>query len=336
MTATSCRRRSGKGTKGHGGDTREVGGPKGERMRARGGSRKSELLRGVTSYFGKQLLRVDTGTVPGPVGRPPHTARARGKMALDKLHSAAAATFASCSSHVTRGACVLFREQHLCVWDEPSTTCVDLMRCEDRDASVCETEVTTGETWDHSTNRCFYDTTRKACRWSDECFFQATDDSCSSAGCAWVQSCTPEDFRAQPGPNVCTNVCTVLSASTPPRRVSRTESPVVVEREATTRSPAAPAAGPIVQTTGGAVQGITSGYPHPTVWTRSWACRSPKRPWVICASRRPRPSHGPVLTRPRPTAPLVLRLWAHMRGWRGVVRATPARASGDRGLPRLL
>ena len=61
MTATSCRRRSGKGTKGHGGDTREVGGPKGERMRARGGSRKSELLRGVTSYFGKQLLRVDTG-----------------------------------------------------------------------------------------------------------------------------------------------------------------------------------------------------------------------------------------------------------------------------------
>ena len=60
MTATSCRRRSGKGTKGHGGDTREVGGPKGERMRARGGSRKSELLRGVTSYFGKQLLRVDT------------------------------------------------------------------------------------------------------------------------------------------------------------------------------------------------------------------------------------------------------------------------------------
>ena len=65
---------------------------------------------------------------------------------------------------------------------------------------------------------------------------------------------------------------------------------------------------------------------HPTVWTRSWACRSPKRPWVICASRRPRPSHGPVLTRPRPTAPLVLRLWAHMRGWRGVVRATPARA----------
>ena len=179
-------------------------------------------------------------------------------MALDKLHSAAAATFASCSSHVTRGACVLFREQHLCVWDEPSTTCVDLMRCEDRDASVCETEVTTGETWDHSTNRCFYDTTRKACRWSDECFFQATDDSCSSAGCAWVQSCTPEDFRAQPGPNVCTNVCTVLSASTPPRRVSRTESPVVVEREATTRSPAAPAAGPIVQTTGGAVQGITS------------------------------------------------------------------------------
>ena len=56
MTATSCRRRSGKGTKGHGGDTREVGGPKGERMRARGGSRKSELLRGVTSYFGKQLL----------------------------------------------------------------------------------------------------------------------------------------------------------------------------------------------------------------------------------------------------------------------------------------
>ena len=59
-TASSCRRRNGKGTKGHGGDTREVGGPKGERMRARGGSRKSELLRGVTSYFGKQLLRVDT------------------------------------------------------------------------------------------------------------------------------------------------------------------------------------------------------------------------------------------------------------------------------------
>lgn len=179
-------------------------------------------------------------------------------MGLDKLHTVAATTIASCSSHATRGECVLFREQHLCVWDEPSTTCVDLMRCEDRDASVCETELTTGAVWDHSTNMCFYDTSRKACRWSDECFLRATDDSCSSAGCAWVQSCTPEDFRAQPGPNVCTNVCTVPSASTPPRRVSRTERSAVVESDATTRSLAAPAAGPIIQTTGGVLQGITS------------------------------------------------------------------------------
>ena len=49
MTATSCRRRSGKGTKGHGGDTREVGGPKGERMRARGGVAR-------VSYFVELLV----------------------------------------------------------------------------------------------------------------------------------------------------------------------------------------------------------------------------------------------------------------------------------------
>ena len=88
-----------------------------------------------------------------------------------------------CSAHDERAQCHLFRHQHGCAWDQSRGVCTALTPCEQRGEAACEFELTTGGVaWDSTRNMCFYDTTRHACRHSDECF--GLDAApCKAAGC---------------------------------------------------------------------------------------------------------------------------------------------------------
>lgn len=118
-----------------------------------------------------------------------------------------------CASHETLTECTLFRNQHACVWDVPSSTCVPDEPCEQRDLQRCEFEITTGRgaSWDHTSNRCFFDHWLGACRWSDECLTQATAASCHQRHCVWDLRCAPMDQVFAPGPGQCTHLCVPLS-----------------------------------------------------------------------------------------------------------------------------
>ena len=160
-----------------------------------------------------------------------------------------------CALHKKRGECILFRTQHGCAWDEPSHTCVAAVPCEERASDQCEFELTSGASWDATTNLCFFDKTAQACRHSDECF-GLDGDHCKAAGCAWIKVSTPADNRNPPGPNVPTEVCTVPSPSASPEpRRPLAAATTGAERRTTPLAPKPSVAGPTVETTSGTVQG---------------------------------------------------------------------------------
>jgi para-nitrobenzyl esterase len=169
-----------------------------------------------------------------------------------------AAAAGGCGAHATRGECLLFRHQHLCVWDAPASSCVDSLECDKRTEKGCELELTTGEAWDRTRNLCFYDHAKKSCRFSDECFGLGKEE-CHTAGCVMRRMCTPADMRLQPGPNHCESVCTApTKADASTINNNGTRAAAVTRRQPQRRRQQQSAAGPVVQTTGGAVQGLAA------------------------------------------------------------------------------
>jgi para-nitrobenzyl esterase len=159
-----------------------------------------------------------------------------------------------CRQHFTQSECILFREQHQCVWHATTGSCLADTPCDARSAVRCQTELTTGEKWDVTTNKCFWDSVRGRCRFSDECTALRSLSACTLGGCTWEMLCTPADQSKQPGPNVCSSACQPLANQTnhpvEPRRGVR-------HQHVTARSPEA--TGPVVHTTNGDVQGFSSG-----------------------------------------------------------------------------
>ena len=160
-----------------------------------------------------------------------------------------------CSHHTSRGECLLFRNQHECTWDVPTSVCTPRIACGDRSQDTCETELTTGAKapWDATTNMCFWDAAQKNCRYSDECY-GLTASACEAAACSVEKVCTPADMRELPGPNVCKSICAIpRSSSAPPGNAS-----VLPANPPPPARHTAPAKGPRVETTGGTLRGVSA------------------------------------------------------------------------------
>lgn len=106
-----------------------------------------------------------------------------------------------CARHGSRSLCMAFRLQDLCAWDVESAACTEETPCEKRSVDRCEYELTTGGApWDRTTNKCFVDRKRHACRWTDECLTAAHGrpdpaGSCAAAGCQWTRFCKAPSMR---------------------------------------------------------------------------------------------------------------------------------------------
>ena len=119
------------------------------------------------------------------------------------------ASATTCASHQGRAACMVFRRQDGCAWDEQKGACVPDLPCESRAAARCAYELTTGAPWDRTLNKCFTDGDG-ACRWSDECTRLDGPASCASAQCQWTKLCVPASeriARTEQG-NRCVHKCT--------------------------------------------------------------------------------------------------------------------------------
>ena len=64
------------------------------------------------------------------------------------------AATARCWQHRTISECIVFRNQHNCVWNSLVGRCVADKPCDRRTRRQCETELTTGERWDDTRNKC--------------------------------------------------------------------------------------------------------------------------------------------------------------------------------------
>ena len=118
----------------------------------------------------------------------------------------AAAAASACSAHSDVTHCLAFRRQDNCVWNATASVCVDDTPCDQRSADACEFELTAGEAWDATQNKCFVNGMSQ-CQWSDTCSGAGDAESCLTVGCSWKELCTPKDMRFDPGPGVCRSVC---------------------------------------------------------------------------------------------------------------------------------
>lgn len=170
---------------------------------------------------------------------------------------AVAAARNKCSGHTSRGACLLFRHQHECVWDMPSRTCTNRVACGDRAQAACETELTTGASWDSTTNMCFFDAAQHKCRFADECFGLSVS-ACKAASCSFERMCTPMDMRSAPGPNVCDHVCVAPRASSETARSPAAMNRTLDSARAHAQTTTAAGGGPVVKTTSGTLRGLAA------------------------------------------------------------------------------
>ena len=164
-----------------------------------------------------------------------------------------------CAAHSTRGACLVFRHQHSCAWDAASSKCTPLIPCDQRPAKTCEYELTSGESWDRTTNLCWWDVRQAHCRFSDECF-GLSQSKCAAAGCTEWRKCTP----AVPGPRVCHRACTPAAQVATNSSLSEM---VLHANYAPARSASNAAhpddTAPLVKTTSGSVRGIAASQSTP-------------------------------------------------------------------------
>lgn len=136
------------------------------------------------------------------------------------------------------------------------------MPCDQRQQpQQCETELTSGESWDSSANKCWWDPKLWRCRWTDECIGHKTAGQCGKAQCSWETVCTPPDMRFLPGPNVCIEAC--MPGNRPERAVNASTPTPSVAASATAapappppRPAAAPSTTPTVSVSTGDLQGI--------------------------------------------------------------------------------
>lgn len=155
---------------------------------------------------------------------------------------------AACGEHRSLSACLAFRRQDLCAWDVATQRCVTAKGCEARGSPrECESELTTGATWDDTQNQCFWDLRMKQCRWSDECYAPGKEE-CLRAQCSWRKVCTPQDMVSRPGPNVCFETCRIPTAdvSLMPHDTQRAERAMAPKRLGSSK---------VVHTSTGPVQG---------------------------------------------------------------------------------
>jgi hypothetical protein len=117
-----------------------------------------------------------------------------------------AAGSSACSAHSDVTHCLAFRRQDNCVWNATASACVDDTPCDQRSVDTCEFELTAGEAWDATQNKCFV-SGLGLCQWSDTCYGAGDPESCLSVGCSWKELCTPKDMRFDPGPGVCRSLC---------------------------------------------------------------------------------------------------------------------------------